>query len=130
MNKDSELSIEETQPAVTDEIPNDLSDLAAAHAKPPVKPEAVAKDFVDGFEQEFADDSGKRRSRKRRKLFCFHCNRPEGHFLSAQYRWYYSFAVGMTFGLVKIIGPYQCQCCGAKRLMFANWLNLRYWFRS
>ena len=127
MNKDSELSFGESDPVVTDEI----------HYEAPADPDtanggiaAVGPEFADGFEQEFADDSGRRKSRKRRKMFCFHCNRPEGHFLSAQHRWYYSFATGMTFGLIKIIGPYQCQCCGAKRLMCANRLNLRYWLQG
>lgn len=69
-------------------------------------------------------------SRVRRRLHCFQCNRIEGHFLGAQSRWFYSFLLGLTFGLVKLFGPYQCQCCGGKRLMFSNSLNPRYLYRS
>ena len=57
-------------------------------------------------------------SRKRVGIFCFNCNRREGHFLHRENRWYYSYLIGLTFGLIKIIGPLQCQCCGARRLMW------------
>lgn len=69
-------------------------------------------------------------SRSRRRLYCFECNRDETHSLLAQRRWFYSFLLGLTFGTINIIGPYQCQCCGAKRLMCANSLNPRFWLRS
>lgn len=68
--------------------------------------------------------------RRRRRLHCFECNRSEGHFLASQHRWFYSYLLGLTFGSINIAGPYQCQCCGAKRLMAFNLLNPRYWFRS
>ncbi len=68
-------------------------------------------------------------SRARRRMHCFECNRKEGHFLASQRRWFYSFLLGLTFGLIKIVGPYQCQCCGSKRLMMFNQLNPRFWYR-
>lgn len=69
-------------------------------------------------------------SRSRRRLRCFECNRTEGHFLVPQGRWFYSYLLGLTFGAVTVLGPYQCQCCGAKRLMSINRLNPRYWYQT
>jgi len=78
-----------------------------------------------------ADDAaGRRKSRKRRRLICFHCNRPEGHFVPYRGSWFYSFFVGMSFGLVNVFGPYRCQCCGKQRLMFKDWLNPMYHIRG
>lgn len=74
-----------------------------------------------------ADES--RPARKTIRMKCFECNRPEGHHLAARSRWFYSFSVGMTFGLILLVGPFQCQCCGSSRLMARNELNLRYWMR-
>lgn len=70
------------------------------------------------------------RSRKRRMLTCFECNRPEGHFLVAGRRWFFSYLLGLTFGGILLIGPYKCQCCGANRLMYFDELNPRYWLRT
>lgn len=67
---------------------------------------------------------------KRRKLICFACNRMEGHFLVAGRRWFFSFLLGLSFGLVLVFGPYRCQCCGTDRWMAFDSLNLRYWFRQ
>ena len=69
-------------------------------------------------------------SRSRRRLFCFQCNRPEGHFLASERRWFYSFLLGLTFGIINLFGPYRCQCCGAVRMMAFNAINPRYWFRT
>jgi hypothetical protein len=71
------------------------------------------------------------RTSKRNKVWmmCFQCNRPEGHHIHAKSRWFYSLAVGLTFGLILLVGPYQCQCCGSPRLMAHNKLNLKYWYR-
>ena len=76
-----------------------------------------------GFEDE------RTKGRKRRRMMCFECNRPEGHFLAIRYRWFFSYLLGLTFGLITFVGPYQCQCCGNTRLMSHNRLNLRYWAR-
>ena len=83
------------------------------------------EEFIDPAED---DDVGYRThsSRKRIGIFCFNCNRREGQFLYLQNLWYYSFLIGMTFGLIKIIGPFQCQCCGARRFMCSDWISLRY----
>lgn len=72
-------------------------------------------------------DSKKRESRKRRYLICFSCNRVEGHFLVTGRRWFFSYLLGLSFGLILLIGPYRCQCCGASRLMYFESLNPRYW---
>lgn len=72
----------------------------------------------------------KRKSRNRPKLICFHCNRPEGHYVPYRGSWFYSFFVGASFGLVMLFGPYRCQCCGKQRLMAKNWLNPMYHLRK
>ena len=86
-------------------------------------------EFYDGLDDEILDDH-RAHPKKRKWLFCFHCNRPESHALYRQNRWYYSFLIGLTFGLVRLIGPFQCQCCGATRLMSSNFTSLSYWFRK
>lgn len=68
-------------------------------------------------------------SRSRRRLFCFDCNRREDHSITTQRRWFYSFLLGLTFGMIYLIGPYRCNCCGAKRLMAFDSLNAWYWVR-
>ncbi len=55
-------------------------------------------------------------------LFCFHCHRPENHFLEKRYDWYYSLLIGFTFGLILLVGPFRCRCCGSQRLFcFDEW---------
>jgi hypothetical protein len=85
---------------------------------------------VDDLDAGNIDSQGRRIHRKRREIYCFSCNRLEGHFLWKQHFWYYSFLTGLTFGFVKWIGPFQCQCCGHRRLMSANMLSPRYWYRK
>jgi len=91
---------------------------------------AIEEEFDEEefFDAEEDDEFGYRThpSRNRIGIFCFNCNRREGQFLYRQNRWYYSFLIGMTFGLIKIIGPFQCQCCGARRFMCSDWISLRY----
>jgi hypothetical protein len=70
------------------------------------------------------------RSRNRRSLMCFECNRPEGHFLVSGRRWFFSFLLGLTFGGILLVGPYKCQCCGSSRLMYFDSMNPRYWINS
>lgn len=72
-------------------------------------------------------DSPRTKPRKNFKLFCFECNRMEYHHPAAQHRWYYSYLVGLTYGLVLLFGPFQCQCCGHSRLMKRDKLNIRWW---
>jgi len=76
------------------------------------------------------DEHGNKIHRKRKRLYCFSCNRPEGHSLWKQHFWYYSFLSGLTFGVVKLFGPFQCQCCGHRRLMSVDLLSPRYLYRS
>jgi hypothetical protein len=59
------------------------------------------------------------------RLFCLHCNRTETHVTKYRNRWYYSFVVGMTFGLIYLVGPFRCRCCGHSRLMVSDFLNPR-----
>ena len=87
-------------------------------------------EFEDELDAEFSSKSGVNRNRKRRKLHCFGCNRQEGHYLSQQGRWFYSYMIGLTFGLMRLIGPFRCQCCGSQRLMWTDKANLRYLFRG
>ncbi len=55
-------------------------------------------------------------------LFCFHCHRPENHFLEKRFEWYYSLLIGFTFGLILFVGPFRCRCCGEQRLFcFDEW---------
>lgn len=67
---------------------------------------------------------------KRRKMHCFACNRSEGHFLVVGKRWFFSYLLGLTFGLVLLVGPYRCQCCGTTRWLAYDRLNPRFWFRQ
>ncbi len=93
-------------------------------------------ELIDPFDDEFLhddwdeDQDGVTNRRKPRiiRLFCFECNRPESHFLGHRRRWYYSFLVGLSFGLALIAGPFRCRCCGKSRLMCADWLHPKRWF--
>jgi hypothetical protein len=95
-------------------------------ALPPPMPKSP-----DVVPDETGDHGGSGSRRKRRKwMFCFHCNRPEGHFVAFRGSWLYSFVTGMTFGLIKFVGPYKCQCCGKNRLMSSNFLNPKWHFKE
>ena len=65
--------------------------------------------------------------RKRIGLKCFNCNRLEGHYLLFYRRLWYSYLIGLTFGLAVIAGPYRCQCCGSSRFMMSNLLHPKYY---
>ena len=65
--------------------------------------------------------------RKRIGLRCFNCNRLEGHYLLFYRQMWYSYIIGLTFGLAVIVGPYRCQCCGASRFMVSNLLHPKYY---
>lgn len=69
-------------------------------------------------------------SRPRKRLHCFNCNRNEGHYLALKSRWFYSYLLGLTFGLISFIGPFRCQCCGEKRLLATNRFHPRTWLNS
>lgn len=73
-----------------------------------------------------------RAARRKRyvRLFCFSCNRYEGHSVASRSRILYSFLVGFTFGLYYFLGRYACHCCGSVRLGRRDWLNPRFWYRT
>ena len=77
-----------------------------------------------------ADDrpSSTKRSKKR-KIYCFNCNRQEFHLMAYKGSWLHSFLVGMTFGLARFVGPYRCTCCGKKRAMYADYCSPSYYWR-
>lgn len=90
----------------------------------------VAEEVRDFEDEDTFDDvpiAKPKSQRKRLGLRCFNCNRLEGHYLSYYRRVWYSFLVGMTFGLAIIFGPYKCQCCGSQRLMISNLLHPKYY---
>ena len=86
----------------------------------------VASEFgpIESVDPEF------RKSLRRTRMFCFECNRQEGHSIAGENRFVFSFLVGLTLGLIYIVGPYICQCCGAQRLFRFDNLNPFYWFQS
>ena len=75
------------------------------------------------------EDRAARRKRHIR-LFCFSCNRYEGHSVAARSRLLYSFMTGLTFGLYNIFGRFSCHCCGSVRLARRDYLNPRFWYRT
>lgn len=89
-------------------------------------------DSDENYEDDnFSHDSGRKKKKKKRfKMFCFSCNRPEYHSLKAKKGRIYSYLLGMTFGLLTFIGPFTCVCCGNYRFWCRNWLNPRFWFRN
>ena len=79
-----------------------------------------------GFDEaELIEETGSKK-RKKVRLFCFHCNRPEGHGNPYLGTWFYSYFIGLSFGLLHFFGPFRCQCCGRNRLMFRNWANPKF----
>lgn len=85
----------------------------------------VLGDYVDEPLDDFHAETGA--SRKRLGLRCFNCNRMEGHYLLFYRRLWYSYVIGLTFGLAVIAGPYRCQCCGSSRFMMSNLLHPKYY---
>ncbi len=115
MNRESE-ELEKAKKAVPSEDEEWMANLPEPSQPGEVFP--PTENIVENDEFDDVNDRSNQRSasRKRIGLFCFNCNRLEGHFLHRQNRWYYSYLIGLTFGLIKIIGPYQCQCCGAQAI--------------
>lgn len=70
------------------------------------------------------------RRRKRRELFCFHCHRMETHLLAPRFGVIYSFLIGLTLGLVKLIGPYYCRCCSHGRFLGWDQVHPKYWLHQ
>ena len=78
-----------------------------------------------GYE-EHADDADTRKGRKKPRMYCFHCNRQESHSNPYIGAWFYSYAIGLTFGLLHLFGPFRCTCCGRQRLMFKDWAHPKF----
>lgn len=90
----------------------------------------VAKNYVPQEPVQGSTADPELSGRVRTRMFCFECNRQEGHFVSESNRFIYSFILGLTFGLAYLIGPYTCQCCGSQRLFRYDRLHPYYWFQS
>ena len=115
-------AVDEDQYVVSSDSPSDLE--AEHHADEQASTESAGK--VGEAE---AEDRAARRKRHVR-MFCFSCNRYEGHSIAAKSRILYSFLVGFTFGLYYYLGRYSCHCCGTVRLARRDWLNPRFWYRN
>ena len=63
-------------------------------------------------EQRSTSSSGKKR---RKKMFCKHCNRMETHRRTNNQSWLQSYVTGLFFGLNRLFGPFKCTCCGNNR---------------
>ena len=72
----------------------------------------------DELEEDDQEDEGldtPRRSKKRKRVFCSHCNRMEAHKRDRRKSTLRSFITGLTFGLNLLFGRIQCVCCGNYR---------------
>ena len=89
-------------------------------------------EFDNDLDDEFDDspDAVRRRNRKRLRLFCFHCNRPEGFYHANRGTWMYSYLIGLTFGLSRWIGPFKCRCCGHRRFFKTDRLHPKMWIKQ
>ena len=104
--------------------------ISAADTDPldPLVEDAFTDDqYIEDDYESQAEPSRKRS--KKRKIYCFNCNRQEFHIMAYKGTMIHSFLVGMTFGLARIFGPYRCTCCGKKRAMFADYCSLSYHWR-
>ncbi len=121
MNYDPYDGLEPPEPATS-------AELSQAEQKIPYADSAQIS--ADDLDLGNVDEHGNKIRRKRKRIYCFSCNRQEGHSLWKQHFWYYSFLSGLTFGVIKLFGPFQCQCCGHRRLMSVDMLSPRYLYRS
>lgn len=92
------------------------------------QPQPESPAFNGGPIELFADEP--QPSRRERLLYCFRCHREDYHFHAFRGRWYFNLLVGLTFGLIFLVGPYRCRCCGGVRLMNRDPLSPRYWLHS
>ncbi len=97
---------------------------------------ALDNEVVEEHDFDHDDDEaegtadGNKIKRRFYQLHCFHCNRKETFYNAYRGYWIHSFFLGFTFGLANIIGPFKCKCCGHRRLMQADFLNPKMWFRK
>lgn len=92
----------------------------------PMEGASVDVEYID---DDYDDSESSRKRSKKRKIYCFNCNRQEFHIMAYKGTAIHSFLVGMSFGLARIFGPYRCTCCGKKRAMFADFCSLSYYWR-
>ncbi len=62
------------------------------------------------------------------RMYCFRCHRLERHATAFSNNWYYSYLVGMSFGLLWFLGPFRCRCCTSLRWFRFEWMHPRRWF--
>ncbi len=106
----------------------DLDRDAADAVVVPIVSERVEVEYIEEEPYKENSSSSYKRSKKR-KIYCFNCNRQEFHIMAYKGTMLHSFLVGMSFGLARIFGPYRCTCCGKKRAMFADFCSLSYHWR-
>jgi hypothetical protein len=128
MNKDVETTHDTKR--IPDQDPIDLEPFEFGNESPDSGYHSAATADLEANDEDFPQYQKPSPSRRTSGLFCFNCNRDERHVLADHRRWFYSYLVGMTFGLIKIVGPFRCQCCGARRLMSSDKTNLRFWWRN
>lgn len=87
-------------------------------------------DEYDDDDENVEDEPKKKKKRRRVKLHCFNCNRPEGFYTANKGRWFHSYFLGLTFGFGKLIGPFKCQCCGHNRLLRWDFIHPRIWIKK
>lgn len=90
----------------------DLIDDAASTANP---------ESVDGFESE--EEFQPLGSQKLRFIRCNRCCRMEQHYLLPARSPVFLLTVICTLGLVYLVGPFACICCGSRRLLRFNIIN-------
>ena len=104
------------------------------------------EDFIDEYEDDEYDEdelyyddddeegdeksAGSKKKRRVIRMTCFYCNRKEGFFSAYRHHWLYSYFEGFTFGLINLVGPFKCRCCGRKRLIRSDAFHPRVWFRK
>ena len=97
-----------------------------------LKPQESLLDAVEEYQRGISDGFGSvgnspgKASRKALRLYCFSCHRTENHYNTLKGKSYHYLLIGMTMGLVWLFGAYRCRCCGHRRLVRFNNLNLRY----
>lgn len=97
-----------------------------------LKPQETQLDAIDNYQRGISDgfasvgNSPAKASRKSLRLYCFSCHRTENHYNTLRGKSYHYLLIGMTMGLVWLFGAYRCRCCGHRRLVRFNNLNLKY----
>lgn len=61
-------------------------------------------------------------------LYCLRCHRLERHATTFAHTWYYSFLVGLTFGVIWLLGPFRCRCCTSRRWFRFEWMHPYRWW--